>query len=391
MNMAYPRAELTELIQELVRRVHAAAVLDVPMPLIGDRPVFLLGPNSHLGKVYGHMLASSLKNVVAVVDDVSIEETILGSPRWSGYHFAGTASAYPGAIALDLSVSRFASSMFAALCAQAGVERRDFVAALGEYGLPAVYEPVSVMRTKTIEKLDRFLGLMPRLADDLSRVTLLSALLLRLTYDRNHLRHSIVTGDDEYFSSSPAGCTFRLGSDEDFCDAGAHVGTMTAKFLSATDWQYKSIHAFEPDTINYKTLRKFCLLPLHDFRIRNLALSDRAEVLSFSETGTMGSHVSKDGGAECRTTTLDEELESLTFLKMDVEGFEARSLQGASRLIRKCRPRIAVTAYHYAHDLLNIVDTLESLHDGYELRLRQHYNYFYDTVLYACDKGGWPG
>ena len=77
MNMAYPRAELTELIQELVRRVHAAAVLDVPMPLIGDRPVFLLGPNSHLGKVYGHMLASSLKNVVAVVDDVSIEETIL--------------------------------------------------------------------------------------------------------------------------------------------------------------------------------------------------------------------------------------------------------------------------------------------------------------------------
>jgi len=378
------------LVDQLAAQVRESALADSPLSPIGERPVFLLGPNSLLGRLYGPMLVPHLKKAVAVVDDMSTEETIFGLPRWSAYQFANRASEFPGAVAFDLSVSRFANTLFARLCTEAGVERRDLVAGLAEYGLPAVYEPVGVMRDKTRAQLDRFMGLLPRLADDLSRVTLLSALLLRLTYDRVHLRNSLVSADDEYFSTSPAGSTFRLGSEEQFCDAGAHVGTMTAKFLAATNWQYKSIHAFEPDTINYKALRKFCLLPLHDFKVRNLALSDEKTTLTFAETGTMGSHVSKDGTVQCKTALLDDELESMTFLKMDVEGFEAKTLRGASRLIRDCRPRMAVTAYHYATDLLEITDTLENLYDGYELRLRQHFNYFYDTVLYACPRGGWP-
>jgi len=378
------------LIDNMYRQVLQSADADRPCEPLGDRPVFLLAPNSNLGRLFVPMLVRCLPRAIAAIDDQSSEDSICGLPRWSAYKLVSLAAAYPDAVALDFSVSGFASAMFHAVCREANIEKRDFVSALAEYDLPAVYETVGEMRSKTLSGIERFLGILPRLADDLSRVTLLSALLLRLTYDRAPLRNSLVAAEDEYFSSSPVGSTFRLRHDEVFCDAGAHVGTMVAKFLAATNWRYRAIHAFEPDSINYKSLRKFCLLPVHDFRIRNRALSDRTETLTFAETGTMGSHISSQGGTQCKSVTLDDELESLTFLKMDVEGFEARALRGATRLIQTCKPRIAVTAYHYANDLLDIVATLEQSYQGYELRLRQHYNYYYDTVLYACPPGNWP-
>ena len=47
-------------------------------------------------------------------------------------------------------------------------------------------------------------------------------------------------------------------------------------------------------------------------------------------------------------------IDAATFIKMDLEGFEQRALRGAARLIRECRPRMAITAYHYADDLLDL-------------------------------------
>ena len=356
---------------------------------LSSRPVFLIAPNSEIGKRYIPLMVPKLGTIVAAVDDLSTEATIHGVPRWSIYGFVQNACKHPGAIAIDFSVSRFAAAMFERVVAEAGVERIDCVAAFGELDLPAVYESVPAVRQKTLEKLDRFLGLAERFADDFSRATLYAALLLRFSYDRKYLRTCITEGPDEYFSASPTGQTFQLGENEVFCDTGAHIGLVTCKFLGATSWNYKAIRAYEPDRIDYRTLGKMRLLPLHDFHIRNKAVSDRDETLSFVETGTVSSHVSATGGDKCQSIRLDDEMEELTFLKMDIEGFEARALRDAQRLIRKCSPRMAITAYHYPWDMLDIVDAIDAIRPGYVLRLRHHYNFYYDTVLYASPVEGW--
>ncbi len=85
---------------------------------------------------------------------------------------------------------------------------------------------------------------------------------------------------------------------------------------------------------------------------------------------------------------LDDVLDEVTFIKMDLEGFEQRALKGAARLIRECRPRMAITAYHYADDLLDLWRLFEELAPGYELRLRHHSSYYYDTIYYASPAGG---
>ena len=366
----------------------AIGVAALPDP-IGNRPVFVLGPNSFLGNIYAGGVIASLARAVAVVDDVSTSHELYGLPRWSSYKFSSEVHRFPDAIGLDFSVGGFASALFTTICANSNIEHRDFVAALGEFEFPAVYEPVATMREKTIASIDRFLALERRLADDLSRTTLYAALLLRLTWNRRWLRNVLLSAEDEYFTQTASGSTFHLGDNETFCDAGAHVGLITSKFLSATRFRYDGIWAFEPDTANYKALRRMCLLPLKNFHVRNRALSDRTESLAFVETGTMGSHVALGGSGTTQATSLDEQMEKLTFLKMDVEGYETRVLRGAKRLIRESRPRMAVTAYHYANDLPDIIATLDEVQEGYHIRLRHHFNYFYDTIVYASPENGW--
>lgn len=272
----------------------------------------------------------------------------------------------------------------AELCRRASIPKEDCVIAQAQLGMVSVYETVGDYRLKTLERLDDFLRLADRFADHHSRATLYANLLFRLTYDRSYMLQTWANPIEEYFSSYAAPSTFRLGSQEHYCDCGAFQGPIVSKFLGATNYHYKSITAFEPDRANFEVLERISALPLENFRPVNKAVSSRKQTLRFMETGTVSSYVSAAGTATVQTTKLDDELEKLTFLKMDVEGFESKTLQGASRLITNQRPRIAACVYHYAHDLLDVVSQLDKSVDDYHLRLRQHNgSYYYDLILYA--------
>ena len=250
-----------------------------------DRPVILLAPNSHLGKLFAAGVAAHLPNAIAVVDDYSAEPVICGLPRWTTFEFGTRAPALGNALALDFSVGHFSAAMFRAMCARANVECRDFVAAHAHFGLLSVYESVREYRANTLARINDFLALEKRLADDASRETLYGMLLFRLSYDRQRARDIMFGPAEEYFADSHAGKTFILGDREYFVDCGAHQGTVVARFLGACDWKFDGVAAFEPDRKNFKILQKYCLLPIPNLKLVNKALSDRHETLRFVETG----------------------------------------------------------------------------------------------------------
>ncbi|MES2183561.1 MAG: FkbM family methyltransferase [Pseudomonadota bacterium] len=371
--------------------VQAAADGHAPRKIEGlnERPVFLMAPTSIVGGLFGKQVAAATR-VVAAIDDISKDASIHGAPRWTSAEFLERARQYPNAIAIDFSGGPYVRWLVTRLCEDAGgVERRDLALVAAQLKLGAVFETCDVYRDRTLGRMDEFLAVADRFTDDFSRATLYSNLLFRLTYDRDHLL-PVWSPYDEYFSRRDHGqtATFRPGLNEHFVDCGAHQGTIINRLLGATGGSYKSITAFEPDRINFEKLQNLAPVRLPNYKPINKAVSNKHEELRFVETGTMSSYVSTNGNTIVQTTTLDDEVEQATFLKMDIESFESKALQGSTRLLAQ-RPRVAVCVYHLAHDLLDVLSVLDKNVENYHYRLRQHYcGWYYDLVLYGSPVDG---
>ena len=82
-------------------------------------------------------------------------------------------------------------------------------------------------------------------------------------------------------------------------------------------------------------------------------------------------------GDVIRTISLDAFLqdERVTFIKMDIEGAELEALQGAERVIRECKPKLAVSIYHKKEDIWEIPHLILTYCPDYR---------FYLTLLFFC-------
>jgi FkbM family methyltransferase len=80
------------------------------------------------------------------------------------------------------------------------------------------------------------------------------------------------------------------------------------------------------------------------------------------------------------------EIERIDFLKLDVEGSEMETLNGAVNSIARFRPKMALSLYHKQNDLFEIVNHVRSTWPWYKLYLGHYTIHAEETVLY-CDPG----
>ena len=115
------------------------------------------------------------------------------------------------------------------------------------------------------------------------------------------------------------------------------------------------------------------------------ALSDKKEHLYIKNYLNENSVISSNG-CSVEAITLDEisELYKInpTFIKVDVEGYEEKLLNGACRIIEKSKPIIAVAIYHKYDDLWKIPLKINAFLPKHKLFLRSYMN-VNETVLYA--------
>lgn len=220
------------------------------------------------------------------------------------------------------------------------------------------------------------------LADDLSRKTLSSLIEAKLNFCGKDLLK--IADKNQYFNE----LTFCIDSSKEiFVDCGAFNGDTVSKYVEFTNNDYKKIYAFEPNQNNIIALKKRTEL-VENIEIIEKGTWNEETVLEFSENGSASQIVEDEGSVKVEVTTIDNIVgdDKVTFIKMDVEGSELESLEGAKQTIAKNIPKLAICCYHKRDDIVNLYNYINQFENDeyrYNFYLRHHSNSVYETVLYA--------
>lgn len=172
--------------------------------------------------------------------------------------------------------------------------------------------------------------------------------------------------------------------DEVFVDCEAYIGDSIDGYRKHVG-QYRKIYALEPDVENCKKIQEYVEnQKLQNIQLINAAVGKENRTVSFDQQGTAGSSVKGEGNNSVKLVCLDDVIaDPVTFLKMDIEGFELDALMGAKGLIETYKPKLAICVYHKCEDPVSIVEYLAQLVPEYQFYMR-HYTYSqHETVLYA--------
>ena len=223
------------------------------------------------------------------------------------------------------------------------------------------------------------------LADEKSRCEFLTQLRWRCLMD-----YSCLPGHDSprdmYFPAD----LFRLTDEEVLVDCGAFDGDSMQTFLERTADRFRRIFVVEPDPANLAALAaRVSAYPAEiAARITTLpyALGSENGVVRFRADGDVGSKVAAGGTVElpCRTLdTLFADRHAPTLIKMDIEGAETAAIPGAAEVIARCRPILAVCAYHRCDHLWIIPKLIARVYPGAKIILRRYAEECWETVYYA--------
>lgn len=178
-----------------------------------------------------------------------------------------------------------------------------------------------------------------------------------------------------------------LGDHEIFLDVGVFDAGTSIAFAQKCD--YDKIYLFEPHQEYFATSKE----NLEEQKVRNyemfpFGLWHEETVLKFGGVGVsfgVDRHTATEDCLCLPVKPLDSVLPDVpvTFIKMDVEGSEYPSLVGASGIIQKYKPKLAISIYHKPEDLLQLQQYIQSLVPEYRFFLRQYQTDYSETVLYA--------
>ncbi len=172
-------------------------------------------------------------------------------------------------------------------------------------------------------------------------------------------------------------------------DAGAFTGDTVSDIIRRFGRGFGAVHCFEPNKENAENLKAFVKKNklTNKVIIHVSGLSDRAETMYFSGEG-VGYHATTaedPAGEKISTVTLDGALlrQHVDVIKMDIEGFEPKAIRGATEIIRRDTPRLAICIYHEPEHFWEIPLMLAKLLPSYTFYLRHHSLGRLETVWYA--------
>ncbi|MCL2284587.1 MAG: FkbM family methyltransferase [Fibromonadales bacterium] len=194
----------------------------------------------------------------------------------------------------------------------------------------------------------------------------------------------ICDSGEEYFLDD----IFSYTDKEIFVDGGSYNGDDTIRYFKKLGSKFKRAYCFEPDDSNYSNTRDALATTFGDGKTVKLfksGLSNKAGSMNFLALGTDGSRYVDEPG-ETKIVKLDDIVDkedTITFIKLDIEGAELSALEGMKNIIQRDKPKLAICIYHKLADLWEIPLYIKELVPEYKIFVRHHWHGIFGKILYA--------
>ncbi len=327
---------------------------------------YLFGCNEHSAAL------SKIIEIDGFVDDFSGQGTI-----WYGKPVVNSRAVPKKAIVVNCSMCNMpvtAIKKIKDLGVAGGLAYSDLSSALPE--LIPLPNFIAATRSDVHQNHKKWEALSSALADEQSRQILDDVLSFRLTGNCSSMAPYSFRPREQYFEDF-----LGLGSKDVFVDAGGFDGDTTEEFCRRYP-DYEKIYLFEP-SLNNLNKAKIRLINCRNVEFVQLGLSDTEGKVIFNPDGGSASCISSSGSCQIDVTTLDRYVDKkVTFIKMDLEGWEIKALQGAKKHIVADHPKLAVAVYHHPSDFWQIFEHVIGLRKDYNVFLRHYTEGWSETVMY---------
>ncbi|WP_370262434.1 FkbM family methyltransferase [Limnobacter sp.] len=219
-------------------------------------------------------------------------------------------------------------------------------------------------------------ALYSRLEDAESKRVLTDMLCYRLSANPIYMKGRTVRLAQQYFEP------FLNLKGEVFVDAGGFDGDTTELFMQH-DPEHRRVYFVEPSPSNLKAAQQ--RLAGCDERITWLpvGLSSQAGQLNFNDGAGSASAVGQAGDIQIPVDTLDALVPGpVSFIKMDLEGWELHALEGCQRHIAQHQPKLAISVYHHAAHCREVCLRVLAMNPHYKVRLRHYTQGWSETVMF---------
>ena len=143
------------------------------------------------------------------------------------------------------------------------------------------------------------------------------------------------------------------------------IGTAEGLFPLTVIDKCSHVYMIEPSILFYKCLGKTFSDFSEKVTIFNTAVGNEDGMISFDENSLEGM-ISFDKNENINKITIRKidslfnNGEKITYLKADIEGFELEMLKGAEEVIKRNKPKIAITTYHIPNNPAEIISLIKS-------------------------------
>ena len=232
---------------------------------------------------------------------------------------------------------------------------------------------------------DKYVQIYNILEDELSKKVYTEVMNYRMSLDVRYIVKA-------YELSIKEGCqyfdriiTSNLNKEYAFYDVGGFDGESTLDYIQHVDG-YKKVFFFEP-TAETLDIAKKRLDHYDNIEFIQAAVGADKGKTYINDVGGAGNYISTSGTDCVPLVKLEDCISShLSYVKLDIEGYEAQALYGMKNAVMQYKPLLAVSVYHLPGDIHELTSLLLSWNPRYKVYMRHYTESYADTVCYFVNE-----